>query len=70
MPYDIETDNDCIQLLDDAKLTVDHIYINDVDMDELVNHINKLEDKIDKLTNKVDNILSTVNNKTCKCCKK
>ena len=61
MPYDIETDNDCVRLLDTTELTADHIYINDVDMSELADNVNKLEAKIDELTVKVDNILQILN---------
>jgi len=61
MPYDIETDNDCVRLLDTTELTADHIYINDVDMSELADNVNKLEAKIDELTAKVDSILQILN---------
>jgi hypothetical protein len=63
MPYDIETDNDYVRLLDTAELTADHIYINDVDMVELADKITKLEDKLDTLTAKVDSILQLLSQK-------
>lgn len=42
MPYDMETDNEVVQLIDTNAITADHIYINDVDMANLENTVKQL----------------------------
>jgi hypothetical protein len=61
MPYDIETDNDVIKMIDGQELVADHIYINDVDMNELVTKMEDMQFSLKALHNKVDQILATLN---------
>ena len=60
MPFDIETDNDTVQLTDGRELVADHIYINDVDLDELVAKVEHLQFSLNALHDKVDRILAVL----------
>ena len=60
MPFDIETDNDTVQLTDGQELVADHIYINDVDLDKLVEKVEAMQFSLNALHNKVDLILATL----------
>ena len=60
MPFDIETDNDTVQLTDERELVADHIYINDVDLDKLVEKVEHLQFSLNALHDKVDRILAVL----------
>lgn len=61
MPFDIETDNDTVQITDSQELVTDHLYINDVDLNKLVEKVEHLQFSLNALHNKVDRILAELN---------
>lgn len=52
MPYDIETDNNIVELIPGQKIKADHIYINDVNTDTLTETISTLDRKVDAINQK------------------
>ena len=60
MPYDMETDDDVIELIPGQEIKADHIYINDVDIDALVETITVLDRKVDAINRKLDKIIDSL----------
>lgn len=70
MPYDIETDNDIIELIPGQELKADHIYINDVDIDTLTETVATLDKKVDAINHKLDRIIGALANDNAIVCSK
>lgn len=70
MPYDIETDNNIVELLPDQKLLCNHIYINDVDLTELQADVEVLHKKIDIINSKIDLLMTILTNDDAIVCTK
>lgn len=60
MPYDMETNRDIIEILPGQELKVDHIYVNDIDMDALAETVSMIDKKVDAINNKLDKIIETL----------
>lgn len=60
MPYDMETGDDVIELIPGQEIKADHIYINDVDIDALVETITVLDRKVDAINRKLDKIIDSL----------
>lgn len=70
MPYDIETNNNIVELLPGQKIKADHIYINDVDIDTLTETVAILNKKVDAINHKLDTIIGTLANDNAIVCSK
>jgi hypothetical protein len=53
MPYDMETDNEVVRLIDTNAITADHIYINDVDMANLENTVKQLSSDVTAMSKRL-----------------
>ncbi len=53
MPYDMETDNEVVRLIDTNAITADHIYINDVDMANLENAVKQLSSDVTAMSKRL-----------------
>ena len=70
MPYDIETDNNIVELIPGQKIKADHIYINDVNIDTLTETISTLDRKVDAINHKLDKIIGALANDNAIICSK
>ena len=70
MPYDIETDNNVIELMPGQKIKADHIYINDVDIDTLTETVAMLDKKVNAINHKLDKIIGALANDNAIVCSK
>lgn len=70
MPYDIETDNNVIELIPGQKIKADHIYINDVDIDTLTETVAMLDKKVNAINHKLDKIIGALTNDNAIVCSK
>ena len=70
MPYDIETDNNVIELIPGQKIKADHIYINDVDIDTLTETVAMLDKKVNAINHKLDKIIGALANDNAIVCSK
>ena len=70
MPYDMETDNNIIELMTGQEIKADHIYINDVDIDTLTETVSILDKKVDAINRKLDKIIEALANDNAIVCSK
>lgn len=70
MPYDIETDNNVVELLPEQQLSANHIHINGVDLTNLEISNELAHKKLDIINSKLDLLMEMLTSEDAIVCTK